>query len=326
MKYIITCNENSKQHLIDELNFHQIKADLKWFNHTEALLDIDADLESFTKMHTNLPLIFIRHYFKVDGTLPLEIAEKLSDTVTFTNEIFSIQLRSPQEIRKHLTQMRNQWVDAILDKGNTLDVKNPEVVISVYATDEVLYYGIASIDDLPSRWSAGEIHFSKKIDSISRAEFKLREIFDTFPLRPVGYVAVDLGAAPGGWTRVLHEMEYEVYAIDPAELDFRLVDVEGIHHYAMTSQDFIEANPYFECDILVNDMKMDAKVSISLFKEAAKQLNKDGIGIITIKLSKDYNYNDVIDAMNRMRHNFEILYARQLFHNRNEFTIIVSPF
>lgn len=325
MKYIITCNENSKHHLIEELAHHDVDASLEWFNETDALLEIGMNFSDFKKLHDTTPLVFIRHFFPVQKIIKSHEALNLTDFIVLSDREFSIQLRSPQESRKEMTANRNTWVDTLIAKGNTLNVKNPEMVISVYATSDLIYFGLSHIDDLPTRWSAGEIHFSKKIDSISRAEFKLREVFDTFPLNPVGDVAVDLGAAPGGWTRVLHEMEYEVYAIDPSDLDFRLVDVEGINHFQMTSQQFVKENPHFECDILVNDMKMDARASISLFKEAAKQLNQDGYGIITIKLAKDFEYQDVIDALELLRLDFNIEYARQLFHNRSEFTVIVTP-
>lgn len=323
MKYIITCNENSKQHLIDELQYYRVNVNLTWFNETDALLEMLDASKSFEALYNSLPLIFIRHYFKVDGILPIEVADSLSDAIALTSSVFSIQMRTPVTLRKALTALRNDWVDAFIAKGNELNVKNPEWVVSVYATEAELLYGLSHIDTLPTRWSAGEIHFSKKIESISRAEFKLREIFDTFPLNVVGDVAVDLGAAPGGWTRVLHEMDYEVYAIDPAELDFRLDNVEGIHHYRMTSQEFVDQNPHFECDILVNDMKMSAKQSIAIFKEAARQLNEEGIGIITIKLNKDYSFNDALNALELLKQHFEVIHARQLFHNRHEFTAIV---
>lgn len=324
MKYILTCNENSKEYLMDELSHYKIEGSLTWFNDVEALFETPLDIASLKEIIEKTPLIFIRHFINVDGVLRVDQAESLIEKLSLKSDVFSIQLRSPLELRKTFNQLRNAWVDSLIANGNALNVKNPKTIISVYATGNEIYYGVTQTKALLSKWSAGAIHFSKAYETISRAENKLREVFDTFPIKPHGDVAVDLGAAPGGWTKVLNDLGFEVYAIDPANLDERLLNNDRIHHYQITSQQFVDDNPYFECDIIVNDMKMSASLSIEVFKQAAQQLAKDGYGIITIKLPKLYLFKDCVEALNHIRKHFTILYARQLFHNRNEFTVIVQ--
>lgn len=59
----------------------------------------------------------------------------------------------------------------------------------------------------------------KKVNRPS-AEFKLLEALEVFGIvLPSHGVALDLAAAPGGWTRVLRRAGEYVTAIDPGELD-----------------------------------------------------------------------------------------------------------
>jgi hypothetical protein len=57
-------------------------------------------------------------------------------------------------------------------------------------------------------------------DSVCRAEYKLCEAFARAKLRPASdAVALDVGAAPGGWSAFLHKSGCaEVIAVDPADL------------------------------------------------------------------------------------------------------------
>lgn len=325
MKYILTCNDNSKNHLEDELKHYSIEGTLTWFNETEALFDTTIQQNTFYDLIMDTPLLFIRHFFPVSESMNYEEAISLPNRFEMEASEFSIQLRTPIESRQHFNALRNNWVDAFIEKGNILNVKNPVMIVSVYVSKDTVYAGISHFSQLLSIWSAGAIHFSRALETLSRAEYKLREIFATFPLNLQGEVAVDLGAAPGGWTKALRDMDFEVYAIDPAFLDHRLSSDPLVHHYQMTSQQFVEENPFFECDLIVNDMKMSPQLSIPIFVDAAKQLNPNGYGIITIKLSKFYRFTDALDALETLRKHFEVLYARQLFHNRNEITVIVKP-
>ena len=77
--------------------------------------------------------------------------------------------------------------------------------------------------------------------------------------------ALDLGSAPGGWSKVLAERNLTVFSIDPANLDDKLAKNKKIIHFKQTAQDFLKNNKQ-KFDILVNDMKMDAKDSIELTK------------------------------------------------------------
>ncbi len=323
MKYIITCNDNTQKQLVNEFKYYRIPGTFHWFNSTEALFDTTLDLDTFYKKIIGYPMIFVRHFTSVDATTSLDNIGVIENINMDQNLTFSIQLSSPVEIRNQIVELRNHLVDTFKKDGLVLDVKNPQQVLTIYVNNDTVYYGINKTEQLLSKWASGAIHFSRALSTISRAEYKLREVFDVFPLKLEGNIAVDLGAAPGGWSKVLNDLGFEVYAIDPAELDSRLLSLESIHHKKMTSQQFIHDNPNFTCDLMVNDMKMSSRQSIHIFEDLAQNLSKNGLGIITIKLPKNYTFSDALEALNLLRNTFEIVNARQLFHNRNEFTAIV---
>ena len=68
----------------------------------------------------------------------------------------------------------------------------------------------------------------------SRAAFKLKELNDQLKLIKPGTVAVDLGAAPGGWCQVLNELNAShIVAID-------LIDVTDVPNISFIQMDFTD--------------------------------------------------------------------------------------
>src|SRR5207245_5904296 len=99
----------------------------------------------------------------------------------------------------------------------------PQIVVSVLCTPEKAYLGISTVEENLSDWPGGMRHFAQTPEQISRSEFKLLEALEVFGVTlPSGGRALDLGAAPGGWTRLLLEAGLRVVAVDPANLDPRL--------------------------------------------------------------------------------------------------------
>lgn len=70
-----------------------------------------------------------------------------------------------------------------------------------------------------------------------RAAGKLAEAIVVSGFTPTSGIAIDVGAAPGGWTQILAKKMKLVIAIDPAELHESLQSVENIRHVQKMSQD-----------------------------------------------------------------------------------------
>lgn len=206
--------------------------------------------------------------------------------------------------------------------GLTLDVKTPQQIVSVAVTSVGAYLGVSTPEENLSAWAGGCRRFRKEPEQVSRAEFKLLEAIEVFGLQlPQEGTGLDLGAAPGGWTRVLRQKGLKVIAVDPALLDPRVAADPGVTHFRDLAQKYFE-NPTL-CDIMVNDMRMDCMLSARLMNEGAKTLVPHGLGVLTLKLTEDANEwpRRVRQACNILGDEYEILGTRQLFHNRNEVTV-----
>lgn len=211
------------------------------------------------------------------------------------------------------------------ESGAVLDVKAPAQVVSVVLSSGMGWIGLSNTIDNISAWAGGARRFKWEEAQISRAEFKLLEALEWFdiPLRD-GDTALDLGAAPGGWTRILRSRGLSVTAVDPAELDARVARDKRVTHVKETAQAYFRAPA--PCDIMVNDMKMDADRSAALMAEGAHCLNIGGCAIMTLKLPEDTAGwpSQIRRAEAELRGAYRVEAMRQLFHNRNEVTAYLT--
>lgn len=77
----------------------------------------------------------------------------------------------------------------------------------------------------------GEVKFAETQEPPSRAYLKLWEVMTYYKIKPTkGQKVLDLGACPGGWTWVLSNVGCDVTAIDKAELDPKVLSMEGVHY------------------------------------------------------------------------------------------------
>jgi 23S rRNA (cytidine2498-2'-O)-methyltransferase len=137
-----------------------------------------------------------------------------------------------------------------------------------------------------------------------------------------------MGAAPGGWTRVLRSRGLTVVAVDPADLDPRLGHDRGIRHVRERVQDYLPRAGRYR--VLVNDMKMDARASVGLMLRAAPALEPGGLAVMTLKLPREeaparQTLERVRTDLERLSERYRILEARQLYHNRHEVTVALEP-
>src|SRR5207248_6285352 len=152
------------------------------------------------------------------------------------------------------------------------------IVISLLCSFEKAYAGISLARENLSDWPGGMRHFAQTPEQISRAEFKLLEALELFGLTlPSQGQVLDLGAAPGGWTRLLLEAGMSVVAVDPAKLDSRLARHPRLEHYRGYAKEYLEEaiNRRRKFDVITNDMRMDAREAGRLLAEASVCLRAD---------------------------------------------------
>jgi 23S rRNA (cytidine2498-2'-O)-methyltransferase len=135
-------------------------------------------------------------------------------------------------------------------------------------------------------------------------------------------MAVDFGAAPGGWTRIIRTRGLEVLAVDPADLDPRVAADRGVRHLRTTAGEFLRANRR-RLDLAVNDMRMDPLLSAQLMVTTAGHLRPGATAVVTLKVGSSGVLSTVDRCLDTLGGRYEIVTARQLHHNRKEITALL---
>ncbi len=178
---------------------------------------------------------------------------------------------------------------------------------------------------LRSRWPAGRPQFHPSPEPVSRAAFKLLEALDVFAIAtPAGARALDLGASPGGWTQVLAGRGLRVVAVDPGALDPRVATLPDVEIHRTLAQTYLSAatEPF---DLIVDDMRLDARESAEIIVQAARLLEPDGVGLMTFKLPERAPTGMIRQAQAVLRRAFPWQEARCLYYNRREITVCLRP-
>ncbi len=299
--------------------------------------------------------IFVRHIQPVQAELAL--TGTIADLDALCNHVaaellplveptlpFSVQTRvltsnvdyKPFDLNRALSDL----IQA--ESSAPLDVRNPEQILSIVITESTVhastfdglrgdrithhaYLGLSPTAHNLSDWAGGQRRFRRDDEQSSRAEFKLLEALESFAIElPPRGVALDLGAAPGGWTRVLRQRDQFVTAVDPGALDARLADDPRVRHIHATAEEYLRRDPD-QFDLIVNDMRKDARDAAQLMVDYAPQLYRHGAVITTLKLTSDDRRATIDAAFAILRRAYDIAGARQLFHNRSEITVYLKP-
>jgi 23S rRNA (cytidine2498-2'-O)-methyltransferase len=195
-----------------------------------------------------------------------------------------------------------------------------EYTLSACITEHGVSLGVNRTADSLADWPGGRVRLGKRDGQISRAEFKLEELMALGALALPGTGdAVDLGAAPGGWTRLLRAHGLRVHAVDPADLDPRLRGDRGVTHFRTTAGEFLRTTDRM-FDVAVNDMKMEAELTCRVMLDAAERLRPGGLAVVTLKIGA--RVDAVRKHLDLLRRRYRIDFARQLHHNRNEVTVV----
>ncbi len=294
--------------------------------------------------------IFVRHLAPVQSIVPLHhteqdlgtLATALANLPTFNmlerGQRFAVQTRILQAEgqavkRPYSSGMLNQSLASAIaeETGAVESMKKPQIVVSVLCATDKAYLGISLAKENLSDWPGGTRHFAQTPEQISRAEFKLLEALEVFGVSlPARGRVLDLGAAPGGWTRLLLEAGLQVIAVDPANLDPRLKGQPGLEHYRGYAETYLEeaVRAHQRFDVIVNDMRMDARDAARLLGQATRCLRNDGFVLSVFKLphaTRDINPLTTLQhALSLLEKSYGIVQARQLFHNRQEVTVVTA--
>src|SRR6266571_1327553 len=310
----------------------------------------DPDVTALMRAAAKNRPTFVRHLAPVQavinlsntgrdvGTLALAVANLPGFQQLERGVRFAVQTRLLQTSERHVERpyssghLNQALSEAIAEETGAVEsIKKPQLVVSLLCTTEKGYIGISTTEENLSDWPGGMRHFAQTPEQISRAEFKLLEALETFGVTlPSQGTALDLGAAPGGWTRLLLQAGMHVVAIDPAKLDPRLQKEARLEHHRIYAEAYLEdaLKRHKKFDVITNDMRMDAREAARLLVEAGACMRPAGFMISSLKLphatldiDPSRNLKEALQILGR---HFATVQAKQLFHNRQEVTVITA--
>lgn len=324
---IFTASPEFAQVALNELqNVDRQSKLIQWLDPGIGLIELNTVDFSDLAPQIVTKAAFVRHICPAMETVSIEnlqsaIASRISQLDS--TQTLSIQLRSNnKDINR--SELRNLLVDDLIAAGLKVEAKDPVQIISIFCTQEIAYLGFSNAVNNLSSWAGGMHRFAHEAEQISRAEFKLLEAIDVFNLQlPMKGLALDLGASPGGWTRVLRNRGLSVVAVDPGDLAESLQSDPNITHYRQLVQQYIP-NCRDRFDLIVNDMRMAPVDSAKNMIAASQVLKENGLAMMTLKLPSK-GVKPVIDrAIALLENHYEIIGIRNLFHNRQEVTAVLA--
>jgi len=181
--------------------------------------------------------------------------------------------------------------------------------------------------DNASPWPLGIPRLKFPRGAPSRSTLKLDEAFRVFvhhperELRP-GMTAVDLGAAPGGWTWQLVQRHIRTIAVDNGALDPVLLDSGIVEHLRTDGFRYRPAKPvdWLVCDMVEQPLRITALIADWLVEGRCRR------AIFNLKLPMKKRYQCVMDCHDLMMERLGTarmsgrVAFRQLYHDRAEVT------
>lgn len=300
------------------------------------LLTLNEEAGRAVDMIISSPPIFLRHIQPVQleqnaedmDQAVREVSAFLRNRKELHGAAVSLQVRKADDSlwQDSAGKLRETLAEMLSDLGADFVVQDPEWIISIFVAGSMLYAGISRPSDNLSDWSGGAIRFQREEGQISRAKFKLLEAEQSFGIDFTAFhKALDIGAAPGGWTSFLLERGLQVTAVDPAVMHESLQGHPALRILRKNASEVQFKDEEF--DLLVCDMSWSPKQMVKLVKELLPSLAAGGTAVITVKLMHKKPMaliDDVISSFEQAE--MQVQRAKQLFHNRDEITLYMIKY
>jgi len=325
-KIVFSCQADFQNIALQEiLNINAGIKFISWLDFGVGLVEYSGTFSEFSELLKENRLIFTRHIFPAEYIIPYDEIEK-QDFISYINkeENFSVQIRAAGDKTYNTSGIKQKITDYLKSEGYAENKRYPEQIISIFVSNDLAYMGFSHAEENLSIWSGGMRHYAFREDTISRAGFKLKEALEAYPAAlEKGGAALDLGAAPGGWTKVLVEAGFKVAAVDPVLLSPVLQKNENVEYHNIRAHEYIKNSDKL-FDLIVNDMSMNIMTSINFIMSLRHRLRDKGYVILTFKLTKQDRINKINEGIKQLSKKFDVVFIKQLFHNRSEVTVILQ--
>lgn len=291
-------------------------------------------------------LIFTRQWFASNTqTVNLPEGDRVSHLIRHIKQLNSplsditlgdIELSYPdtnegKSLNRFCKQFRPHLVTA-LNKHGLLRQHAEHTLHLLLLDSHTLWTGV-SLSDNQSIYAAGIARLRMPSSAPSRSTLKLDEAIQWFldehqqqKLFKPGMTAVDLGAAPGGWSWQLVKRGLQVTAIDNGNIDPSLMASGMVEHYRV---DAFKYQPRHRADWLVCDMvETPARVTRLVASWLTEKHCKHAIFNLKLPMKKRWqSVQDCKHALEKSLNNSGVSYRlqmKQLYHDREEITCCVT--
>lgn len=212
--------------------------------------------------------------------------------------------------------------DRLVDEwGCEADLITPEQFVNIEIFQDIAFLSAVWADEVLHQEITQMRKHLPGQRPLNRAEKKLREALAKFKVKlPSGARALDLGSAPGGWARVLAEVAAEVVAVDPAELDERVLALPNVQHVRQRAEAHV-AHAQGPFDLLTCDMNVESPFAAQMLCLYAPLLRDTGEAILTVKFGSRYRRQHVTAALAVLENCFTDFDVKHLPHNGKETTL-----
>ena len=313
----------------------------RYLTHSSYLISATASLDALLQRMTENRPVFVYALFPVlfhstySGTaeLALEIAKTIGKGMSFRIEV----VRESSAADGSAKTLEVELGTAIEGMGYAADLKSPkEVRVVIMVGSRVTVAGGAAgtlIDTIAdySRWG------QKHTGLLNRAEMKIIEAFGLFGIDvPIGTRCIDIGAAPGGWTKFLAEKGASVFAIDAADMDYQMLgnecvvikhgeqirDGARIVHLKMGFDEAIKMLSGQRFGFAAIDMNVSPMESANAALMISALMEPDAPLLVTLKLCKPSDIDKMGSVADMLKGAYEGFVFRKLPHNRQEITML----
>jgi len=214
-----------------------------------------------------------------------------------------------------------------MKKGRLLDPATGQQRLHAFFPQGDKVYLCAADPALTAPWPQGIPRLKMPREAPSRSTLKLEEAFLTLLnddeqrrwLKP-GMRAVDLGAAPGGWTYQLVRRSIRVSAIDNGPMERALLDSGLVEHLRADGFRFRPRQPvdWLVCDMVEQPRRIADLIAQWLENGACQR------AIFNLKLPMKKRYEETQACLARVRAVAGDVRAKQLYHDREEITVFAA--
>jgi len=224
---------------------------------------------------------------------------------------------SSGEVERELASMLEEATGAVAE------LKSPKKMVVIQIFQNLAFVGVTDLENVLVKRIKVFRKYEKGERPFTRAEHKIKEAIEAFNLRiEKDFEILDLGAAPGGWTKVLSGLAKKVVAVDPADLNPAVTALPNVVHIKCKAEEIPDDVGGFH--MITNDMNLNPAESARIMVDLADRLRKDGIAVMTVKFITRNRKRHIDEAVEILKTKYKNFRIKKLPHNRYETTLFMQ--